>query len=114
MRGYTLIETMICVAILGITAALSGFTGAQMRMTAIAQVQQEQAQLMLDYHASAISGGRVPDPEVAARLAAELPDAVYAEDVRGGAVVALSVHWRDPHRRTVRRELIVFRRGSGR
>ncbi|MCP4872968.1 MAG: type II secretion system protein [Proteobacteria bacterium] len=106
-RGFTLIETMICVALMGITAALAGVTGAQMRMNAQVEIQQAQAQLVLDSHASAASRGVAVAPEATARVLAPLPDGVVTW-ARAGSARTLTVAWRDPHGRAVTRSLTVF------
>ena len=47
-RGFTLIEMMIVVAMLGIASALSGINGVRAQSVAIAELQRERALLLLD------------------------------------------------------------------
>lgn len=110
-RGYTLIELMICVAIVGITCAAAGVTGTRIRQVGQAELQREQAQLVLDYHASCRSIGQPLDDAVEARLLAPLPDAAL-QSRRTGDVVTRSISWRDPFGRPASRSMTTFDRGG--
>ncbi len=112
-RGFTLIELMIVVAILGIVAGTSGLTGVELRTRARATLQQEQALIALEYEASRTSTGRQPDPVVAARLAEPLPD-LQITRTAVGPVTTIRITWRDPHGHQASRELAVFAAGGAR
>ncbi len=111
-RGYTLIETMVCVAVIGITCALAGGAASRVRLAGQAEVQRELAQLVLDYHAGCLSRGEAIDPDVDARLLAPLPDASLSSSPSGD-VVTLSLRWRDPFGQTVSRSMASFAKGGG-
>ncbi len=110
-RGYTLIEVMIVVAVLGITAAGASLTGSRIRMHGIDALQQEQAWLLLEYRATCLSGGRVPDATVEDRLTAPLPDAVVTS-TSSGAHTTVGIASTDPFGRATHRDLTVFARRS--
>ena len=106
-RGVTLIELMITVALLGISATAAGVTATRLRAESRIAVQQEQATLLLDYHAALLSGGRPVDEGIADRLAAPLPErSLSREDL--GATSTLTLRWRDPFGRQATRALTVF------
>lgn len=107
MKGYTLIELMICIACLGILAATAGVTGGRARELGQAGLQQQEALLALEYRASCLSTGRPVDAAVAARLLAPLPDAVLAVR-QDGASATIDLGWRDPFGRPAARALTVF------
>lgn len=104
----TLIEMMICVAILGISSAAAGVAGTRLRVATHAAIQQERAQLMLDYHAAATASGRAIDEEVAARLAEPLPDSQLVVE-QDGPTSTLTLRWRDPLGQQSTRAVTVFR-----
>lgn len=108
-HGYTLIELMVTVAIVAITVAAAGVTGARTRQVAVAEFQREEARILLDYHAACSAAGRRPDPVVLARLEAPLPDVVVDRGERGD-VVTLRVSWRDPLGRRPSMSRAVFER----
>ncbi len=108
-RAYTLIELMIVVAIIGITAALAGGTGSEARMRGIAEIQQQQALLLAEYVADHEASGRPTDDLVLARLAEPLPD-VSVTRAPAGPATTIEIRWRDPFGREVTRSLTSFRR----
>ena len=108
-RGFTLIEMMICVAVIGIFAAAAGVTGADWRLRAQAELEREQALLALEYQAERIATGRAPDPATEARLAAPLRELTIARQ-DDGPTTTITVSWRDPIGATPQRALTVFRR----
>lgn len=112
MRGLTLIELMICVAIIGILSALSGLSTGHLRMNARAEIQQEQALLLLQHHADHLSKGTEPRAETLARLQAPLPRSSVTFE--GGSVTTITVVWSDPFGRPSRRSLSAFARGGPR
>lgn len=112
-RGFTLIELMIVIAVIGIVSAASGLTGVELRVRARAAVEREQALLALEHQAARLSAGEAPDPAVSARLAEPLRDVVITTAAQGPATT-ITVAWRDPSGRPVHRALTVFTPGGRR
>ncbi len=105
--GYTLVELMITVAIIGISAAIIGGAAQQARLTGLVELQRERALLLLEYHARCAAEGRATDPQVVERLVESLPDTqVHAQAERG--LTTLTVQWRPPLGLPQRRSLAVF------
>ena len=111
--GFTLIELMIVVAVLGIFASGSGVSGSEMLVSASAEVQREEAMLLIDYVAESRSTGTPMDPSVIERLRAPLPDSELREE-RTGELVKITVAWRDPFGARPTRSLVVFERRADR
>ncbi len=107
--GVTLVELMITVAMVGITVGALGSATRRAQLVGLAQLQQEQAQLLLDHHAQRLLDGADPSPDAAEQLAARLPGAVVSQEP-GDGVVTLAVTWTDAAGAPARRALTVFSR----
>jgi len=106
-RGYTLVELMITVAIIGISTAIIFGAARTARLHGLARLQGERALLLLEYHADCAVDARPVEPAVVEQLTASLPDArVSAEG--GGGTTTLTVHWRPPVGLPQQRSLTVF------
>lgn len=106
-QGVTLVELMIAVAMLGIMASGLGFATRHLQLVGIAELQQEQAMVLLAYHAQHRASGTIPSEDTLARLTTGLPDAQVLE-VRSGAVTTLTVTWRDAYGGPAIQDLTVF------
>ncbi|MFH1467954.1 MAG: prepilin-type N-terminal cleavage/methylation domain-containing protein [Pseudomonadota bacterium] len=110
-RGYTLVELMITVAIIGISSGIVAGSARQARLVALGELQRERALLLLEYEAGCVERGRLPDPRVLARLQESLPDAEVGSE-RTGDLTTLTVHWRPPSGLRQQRSLTVFAGGT--
>ena len=108
-RGFTLIEAMITVAIIGIVTVGLLQAGTSARLRATERLQQERATQVLEFEAEALSTGATPNAEVELTLLAELPES-RIERSRAGRTVTVRVTW--GHGRTSSRELTVFTKGA--
>ena len=105
-RGVTLVELMIVVAMLGILAAALGDATRRVQLLGLAEVQQEQAQALLDHHARcALSGAR--DQALSAHLTEGLPGALLTEREEGDTLT-LTLTWDGPAGTPSTRALTVF------
>lgn len=105
-RGVTLVELMIVVAMLGIMVACLGDATRRVQLLGLAEVQQEQAQIALDYHAQcAMSSPRTV--ETSADLLSGLPSAELTQQ-RDGTLLTLSLTWDGPAGIPATRSLTVF------
>ena len=96
-RGYTLVELMICIALLGIIAAAAGLSSRGWRLHAQAEIERERAVLLLEYEADCLSTGRTIDPAVEARLKEPLREVQIERVARGGASgTLLTLRWAGP------------------
>jgi prepilin-type N-terminal cleavage/methylation domain-containing protein len=110
-RAFSLVELMIAVAILGITAALAGHFDRQARVAALELLQRERARLVLEYRAEVAAHGAPFDPHVEQRLIERLPGARVIEEREPG-MSRLRVSWEVTGKATASRELVVLRAGE--
>ena len=105
-RGVTLIELMIVVAMLGIMTACLGDATRRIQLLGLAELQQEQAQLVLDYHARCAMNGQrksaLPEP-----MSTSLPGATLTQ-TRTGELLTLSITWDGPAGSPATRAMTVF------
>jgi prepilin-type N-terminal cleavage/methylation domain-containing protein len=94
-RGFTLVEQMIAVAILGIAAASSEGLSVHSERAALGELQRARAGVLLEYQADRAMKGLKPNPEVVLRLAAALPEANVEREIKGD-VQTFKVTWRAP------------------
>lgn len=94
-RGYTLVELMFTVAMMGILVAGIDALALQTERTALTEVQRERARLLLGYHARQIAAGRPVVPAIEEQLTASLPGAKVLRE-RAGQAVTLRVSWTQP------------------
>lgn len=107
-RGFTLIEAMVTVALIGIVTVSLLQAGTSARLRANERLLHERATQVLEFEAEAVSSGVVPDPEVERALLAALPGA-RVERTKQGPTVTLRVTWGLAH---TTRELTVFAKGA--
>lgn len=109
-RGFTLVEGMITVALIAIVSLVAGTTAVAERKAAAAVLDAERAAQVLEYEADCLSSGKPVDPEVLARLLADLPKA-RVEIEKAGRAATATVWW-TRGRRTASRSLTVFAKGA--
>jgi prepilin-type N-terminal cleavage/methylation domain-containing protein len=109
MRGYTLIELMVAVAILGIASALSTTLMLDNRALAARLLQRERALQILEAQADPLSRGAKPDEAAMQRLLAELPGARLTQ-TREGPWTRLRVSWSGEKGKPASAELAVVAR----
>lgn len=92
MRGMTLIETMIAVALIGIAGVTVGHAAQRQRLDGQEALQRARAEELLAYHAERAVHDERPDADVSSRLTAGLPRAsVKVADQ--GATRTVTVRW---------------------
>ena len=105
-RGVTLVELMIVVAMLGIMTACLGDATRRIQLLGLSELQQEQAQLLLEYHARcAMNGQRSPAPPD--HLSSGLPGAEITQQ-SDGKLLTLSITWEGPAGSPATRAVTVF------
>ena len=92
-KGWTLIELMISVALMGISAGVLGNVTMEQRRDAAALVERERALQILESHADFLLRGRAPDPALAKELLETLPGAALSERKAAGLRL-LVISWR--------------------
>jgi prepilin-type N-terminal cleavage/methylation domain-containing protein len=110
-RGFTLVEQMITVALIGISGVAIDALSIQTERAGLAELQRARAGVLLEYHARRASTGLPPEPSVVSRLTESLPEATV-ERVSEGNVVTLTATWRAPSGPETRRVLTVFSGGK--
>jgi prepilin-type N-terminal cleavage/methylation domain-containing protein len=111
-RGFTLIETMIVVAILGVTSLLLGNAALQQRQAGAAELQRAEAEQLLDYCADRLSSGQRPSSDTVDALAENLPSTKLAI-AHQGRLATLTLEWKEPSGRRLVQSLTVFAKGGG-
>ena len=91
-RGFTLVELMISLAILGIIVVGAGSLSALTEAQGARELRRERAQTLLEYVASRAATRQPLDPRLYDQLAESLPGAEVTTRVSGDSVW-LEVHW---------------------
>ncbi|MDP2269506.1 MAG: prepilin-type N-terminal cleavage/methylation domain-containing protein [Archangium sp.] len=106
-RGYTLVELMVTVALIGIGGVAIDAYALQTERAALAELQRARAGVLMQYHARRVSSGQPLEPAVIERLSASLPEA-KVERVAAGELVTLTATWRVQAGIAGRKVLTVF------
>ncbi len=93
-QGFTLIELMISVAILGITAALGGNLIVRLSRESAELVLRERATQILEYEADMLMRRTPPDATTRRALLAELPESELTIQRAAGPVTTAEVRWK--------------------
>jgi len=108
-RGFTLIELMISVALLSISAVIAGNEALELRKRGAEHLQYERALQVLESEADAMVHAVPADPLVRMKLLADLPEGHLDIDPDGPERTHLTVKWRSP-RGDRQRSLLVYGR----
>lgn len=106
-RGFTLVEQMITVALIGISTLALDTLSLQTERAGLAELERARAGVLLEYYARGVSTNQRPDPEVLRRLTESLPEAKVERSFEGNAVT-LTATWRAPTGPQGRRVLTVL------
>lgn len=110
-RGFTLVEQMITVAIIGISSAILAGTARYSLLTGFGELQRERALLLLEYHAGCASTGSPVDDATVQRLVEFLPD-TRVTATSTGDLTTVTVQWRPPLGLSQQHSLTVFTSGD--
>lgn len=112
-RGASLVELMVALAVLGISASIMGSATGMIRSWSAEVVLRERALQVLEAEARAWMNGRDgAQPEVRERLLEELPQGRLETSPSSAGTVQLTVHWRAATRGTSSRMLVVWPLGA--
>jgi len=109
-HGFSLIETMVAVAILGILLVTAYGGVAAQRLESARLVQRERALQALEFEAEGILRRLPTDPQVRTLHLAELPEAQFEARQVQPDVVSLTLAWLAPGRQHARVELMLVGR----
>jgi prepilin-type N-terminal cleavage/methylation domain-containing protein len=98
VRGVTLIELMIAVAVLGIAVLVEGGALSALQEQGADTALRERARQCLDYASNAMVEGVVPRADVQAELVADLPEGALRVSPEG-PLTRLEIRWRSPRGR---------------
>ena len=93
--GFTLVELMITVSLLGILTLLFDVVARQVERAGLAEVQRERARLLVEYHARQLSAGAPIVPVLDETLRAAVPG-LAVKHARAGKLVTVSATWPAP------------------
>jgi prepilin-type N-terminal cleavage/methylation domain-containing protein len=111
VRGFTLVELMITVALLGILTLLFDAVGHHVERVGLAEVQRERARLLVEYHARQLAAGAPIVPVLDETLRAQVPG-LEVRHAREGKLVTVSATWPAPTGPAGRLSLTVFAGGG--
>lgn len=106
-RGVTLIELMVTVSVLSISALIAGDAALTLRRQAQEVTQRERALQWLEFEAATLTSKFGGDPTMRAALMAELPDPLLDSQVRDQATV-ITVSWQGAQGKRHLRSLAVL------
>jgi prepilin-type N-terminal cleavage/methylation domain-containing protein len=107
-RGFTLIEAMITVALVGIVSVIFGNVAVSLRRDATELALREHAWQAAEYEASVLARGETPNEQTRQVLLAQLPQGRIEHVKMASGAVITRVSWRGPHDQRSTVELAVF------